>query len=189
MQTIRIKLTSTRPMLMHSDVLSDPLNPLTQKHKALTGKRKKTDEDYIEIAKSEWTSSLYYSPDIGIYLPSQNVEAAIREGAKLQKLGKAVIRAVEIDELEIPLQFTGPKDPEAMWNAGMYDARSVKVSTARLTRYRPIFKSWSCEFTLKFNEMVINEAEVMKALADAGEFCGVGDYRPKFGRFHAEKIK
>ncbi|EBO9898509.1 hypothetical protein EF72_21465 [Salmonella enterica] len=188
MQLLKVRVTSTRPMLMHSDVLSDPLNPLTQAHKALTGKRKKTDEDHIEIAKSEWKSSIYFEKGVGVYIPGINMEACLREGAKLSKLGKHVQRSVEVMEDMIPIQYEGPKDLEKLWRDRFYDARSVKVGTARLTRYRPMFKSWTAEFTLRFNESVINRAEVLKSLVDGGEFCGVGDYRPKFGRFAVEEI-
>lgn len=189
MQILKIRLIGTRPMLMHSDVLSDPLNPLTRAHKELTSKRKKTEEDQRDIAKSEFKSSLYYNKETGVYIPSFNIEASIREGAKLSKLGKHVQRAVEVLEMEVPLIYTGPREPSALWDAGFYDARSVKVSTARLVRYRPMFKEWSAEFTLRFNEQLMNENEVIKCLKDAGDFCGIGDFRPKFGRFEVEILK
>lgn len=188
MQLLKVRITGTRPMLMHSDVLSDPLNKLTREHKALTSKRKKTEEDHLEIAKSEFRASLYYRDDIGVFIPSVNIEASIREGAKLSKLGKHVQRAVEVAELEIPLEYEGARDPDGLWNEGAYDARSVKVSTARLTRYRPFFKQWAAEFTISFNDSMLNRVEVLKALTDAGEFCGIGDFRPKYGRFKVEVI-
>ena len=37
---------------MHSDKFANPLHPATKAHKALTGKRKKTDDDHEAIAKS-----------------------------------------------------------------------------------------------------------------------------------------
>lgn len=188
MELIKIRLNSSRAMLMHADTLSDPLNKLTQAHKELTSKRKKTDSDQLEIAFSEFKSSLYYKKDIGVYLPSAMIEASLRDGAKLSKLGKHVQRSVEVMEMDVPLIYTGPKNPKGLWDAGFYDARSVKVSSARIIRYRPMFTEWQAEFTIRFNEAVINKVEVIKCLTDAGEFCGVGDYRPKFGRFKVEVI-
>ena len=58
MEIITVKLTGTRPLLMHADVFADPLNPLTKAHKALTSKRKNTDDDHEAIAKSEWRARL-----------------------------------------------------------------------------------------------------------------------------------
>lgn len=175
-------------MLMHSDILSDPLNPLTKKHKELTSKRKKTDQDHEDIAQSEWQASLYFTEELGPYIPSQNIEAAIREGAKLSKLGKAVQRSVEVLQLEVPLIYEGPRTIQGLWEEGFYDSRSVKVGQARLHRYRPVFKEWSAEFTIVHDELAMSESDVLKSLSDAGQYCGIGDYRPKFGRFNVEVI-
>lgn len=188
MERFKARITGTRPILLHSAIGSDPLNPLTKAHKKLTSKRKKTDEDYEQIAKSEWLMALYYNEKAGPYLPGVNIEAAIIAGAKLKKLGTTIKRGVEVLTEICRLEYSGPRDPEKLWNAGFYDARTVKVSQARLVRYRPIFKKWSCEFEVLFDEEIINKDELMGCIIDAGLYCGVGDYRPKFGRFEVEEI-
>jgi hypothetical protein len=53
-------------------------------------------------------------------------------------------------------------------------------------RYRPIFRNWSLSATVMVNEDVVNLNEVKKALVDAGALIGLGDYRPRFGRFNVE---
>jgi len=73
MQTIKLQLTGTRPLLMHADVFADPLNPLTKQHKSLTGKRKKTDDDHEAIARSEWRGGMYFDDDMGPYIPGVNI--------------------------------------------------------------------------------------------------------------------
>ncbi len=80
MQTLKVKILGTRPLLVHSDVFADPLNKLTKVHKQLTSKRKKTDEDHELIARSEWRGGLYFSEDIGPYLPGINIESALVAG-------------------------------------------------------------------------------------------------------------
>ena len=185
--TIKVKITGTRPLLMHADVFADPLNPLTKAHKAMTSKRKKTDEDHEAIAKSEWRGGLYID-DKGPFIPGVNIEAALVSGGKLSKLGTQLKRSVEIMDDRCYLEYEGPKSAEGLWDDGFYDARSVKVQSARLMRYRPIFRKWSCVCEIAFDPDTINREQVLKCLEDAGLYCGVGDYRPKFGRFDVEVL-
>lgn len=187
LNTIKVRITGTRPLLMHSDKFADPLNPLTKAHKELTGKRKKTDEDHEAIAKSEWLGGLYIDSK-GPYLPGVNVEAAMIGGGKLSKLGTQLKRSVEVMDEKCYLEYSGPKSAEKLWDAGFYDARSVKVQTARLMRYRPMFREWSCLVEVAFDPDSINREQVIKCLEDGGQYCGVGDYRPKFGRFTVEVV-
>lgn len=187
MQTIQLKLTGTRGLLMNSDKMADPLNPLTKAHKLLTGKRKKTDDDYEEIAKSEFIGSMYID-EAGPYIPGINVEAALVAGGKLSKLGTQLKRSVEVMDECCYLLYDGPNEIEAMWDAGMYDSRSVKIGQAKLIRYRPFFKEWSLICEIMYDETSIDREQIINCMMDAGKYCGLGDYRPKFGRFNIEEI-
>jgi hypothetical protein len=189
METIKVKIIGTRPLLMHADVFADPLNPLTKVHKSLTGKRKKTDDDHEEIAKSEWRGGMYFDDDIGPYVPGVNIEAALIAGGKLSKLGTQLKRAAEIMDDRCRLEYDGPRTVSGLWDTGFYDARSVKVSTSRIMRYRPVFHRWALECEIAYDPESIDRAQVVKCLKDAGIYCGIGDYRPKFGRFNVEVVK
>jgi hypothetical protein len=186
MRQLKVKIKGLSPLLMHSDRFANPLDKATKAHKELTGKRKKTDSDHEAIARSEWMGSLYHRDDIGPYIPGQNLDATLQEAAKLQKLGKKFKQAVMVVENEIPLQYKGPREPEALFEAGFVDVRGVKVAMAKLMRCRPKFNEWAAEFTVAYNEDVLNVEEVKKAIADAGALVGVCDYRPRFGKFVAE---
>lgn len=188
MRQIKVRVKGVSPLLMHSDRFANPLDPATKRHKELTGKRKKTDSDHEAIAKSEWLGSLYHSEKSGPYIPGQNMDATLQEAAKLQKLGKKFKQAVMVVEDEIPLKYTGPRDPEGLFAAGFLDVRGVKVAMAKLMRCRPKFTSWAAEFTVAFNEDVLNVEEVKKAIQDAGLLIGVCDYRPRFGKFESEVL-
>lgn len=186
MRQLKVKIQGRSPLLMHSDRFANPLDPATKAHKELTGKRKKTDSDHEAIARSEWMGSLYHDDKIGPYIPGQNLDASLQEAAKLQKLGKKFKQAVMVVENEVPLQYKGPRDPEGLFAAGFIDVRGVKVAMAKLMRCRPKFNEWACEFTVAYNEEVLNAEEVRKAILDAGELIGVCDYRPRYGKFFAE---
>lgn len=187
MQQIAIKITGKAPLLMHSDRFADPLNPLTKAHKELTGKRKKTDEDHTAIARSEFIGACYWRAPVGFYIPGQNFDSCLIAAAKLQKLGVKFKQGVQVLEDELPLEGIKPKRPEDLWEEPDYrDCRGVKVGQAKVMRYRPIFRRWSCKATIVINDDVVNVSDVKKAIADAGALIGVGDYRPRFGRFNVE---
>jgi hypothetical protein len=189
METINMKLTGVSPLLMHSDRFANPLDPLTKAHKELTGKKKKTDEDHEAIALSEWRGSLYFDKTLGPYIPGQNIEAVITCGAKLQKLGTKFKQGFMVKEDKVKLEYVGPRIVEALQNDVRFiDMRSVKVQQARLQRCRPIFAEWSLSFTILFNPEVIEKRDVLKAIDDAGMLIGLGDYRPRFGKFEAQEV-
>jgi hypothetical protein len=183
MDTVKLRIAGTRPLLMHADVFTDPLNPLTKAHKALTGKRKKTDDDHEAIAMSEWRGGMYFDDEIGPYLPSVVLESAMISGGKLSKMGTQIKRSLEVIGDKCRLEYEGPRKVEALWAKKFYDARSVKVGQARIMRYRPMFKQWATECEIAFDPESMDRADIVRCMTDAGAYCGVGDYRPKFGRF------
>jgi hypothetical protein len=189
MKHIAIVLTGTSPLLMHSDRFANPLDPLTKAHKELTGKRKKTDDDHHAIAKSEFIGGCYWSATSGFHVPAPNLDGALIAAAKLQKLGVKFKQGVQVVEDELRLLDVMAKTPEALWDGGHnVDVRGVKVGQAKIIRYRPIFRTWRLNATVAINEDVVNVSEVKKAIIDAGALIGLGDYRPRFGRFSVEFV-
>ena len=189
MKIIKLKIKSTTPMLMHSDRFANPLDPATKAHKALTSNRKKTDDVHEAIARSEYIGALYIDRD-GPFLPSFNLDSCFVEAAKMQKLGKHAKRAMMVMEDKIYLKYDGPRDAnEMVADPRFVDARSVRVGMARLTRYRPRFNDWEAQCSLAVDTDQINENEVRVILENAGRLVGVGDFRPKFGRFTVEVME
>jgi hypothetical protein len=52
-------------------------------------------------------------------------------------------------------------------------------------RTRPIFRRWNLEATAHFDPDVLNLRDIEEVAADAGKLVGIGDWRPKHGRFSA----
>lgn len=192
MQNITLKLIGDSPMLIHSDRGANPIHPMTQAHKALTSKRKKTDEDHLAIARSEYFLCFYGGNTV--VLPTTNIKSAIVEGAKLNKLGSAFNRCMLIMADTVLVDHSGPKDITKMWDKPeCVDCRSVKVGQARLMRYRPRINDWSLTVDIVFDELMIERAAILAAAENAGKYIGIGDYRPAkggaFGRFSVEVVK
>lgn len=189
MEQLQIRIRGTAPLMMHSDRLANPLLPESKDHKALTGKRKKTDDDHLAIARSEFIAGCYWSSADGLFVPGQNLDATFLAGAKLQKNGVRWKRGALVLENALKLIHDGPKTPEELWESpANVDCRGVKVGTAKIMRYRPIFLEWATEATISFNPDVLDEQEIKKAIEDGGALIGVCEYRPRFGRFEVSYV-
>lgn len=184
MKTATYTITGITPLLMHSERLANPFDDLTKELKAITGKRKKTEDDLNEMARIEFLGGLYYDTDAGVHLPGYNILAAIVGGGKIHKLGTAIKRSVIVTEDKVSIAYTGPKTPEKLFASKAFvDMRSVKVGTAKITRCRPKFSDWSATFSVAYDENSIQKSEIDQCLTSAGLMVGLGDYRPRFGRF------
>lgn len=188
-EQIKICITGTAPLMMHSDKLANPLAPETKAHKELTSKRKKVAEDHLAIARSEFLAGAYWSEQDGFYVPGQNFEATFLAGAKLQKLGTHWKRGAFVLENRVKLLHDGPATPQKLWeDRAFVDVRGVKVGTAKVMRYRPIFVSWAAELSISVNADVLDIQEAKKAIEDGGALIGVCEYRPRFGRFEVAYV-
>jgi len=184
MKTATYSIKGMMPMMMHSDVTVNPFAPITKQLKQFTSKRKRTEDDLEEIARLEFLAGLYYNDEYGICVPGFNLFAAIMEGGKLFKLGTAIKRAVIVTDDYVSLQYEGPKKPDALFKDKQFvDIRSVVVNGKRINRCRPVFRDWSLKFNLAIDETAIEMEDVDKCLKTAGRLVGLGDYRPRFGRF------
>ena len=65
----------------------------------------------------------------------------------------------------------------------------IPSTKGRVNRYRPIFKNWELEFVIMVLDDRI-ETDVLKlALDEAGRTTGIGDWRPRYGRFVVTKFQ
>lgn len=170
-------------MLCHNIRLSDPLDPIVRAIKEISGKRKKTDEDLERIERLEFEGGLYLSSD-GPVLPGANIEKCLVEGARVTKQGKQVERGLIVTEMDVPIRYDGPRAVEDLWAEPQFRSRmSVKVSTSRIMRCRPMFPEWTLELTATVDPGQLNLDALQAIVADAGAMVGLGDYRPRYGRF------
>ena len=189
MERKQVKLTGISPLMVQSDRLANPLDPLSKELKQYTGKRTKTDEDHEMIYRLKWEGGLYHDGEKPV-MPGYALRAMIRSGAKLSKRGKLIQRAVQIAQPEVAIDYDGPKDIEGLWaNDKFRDVRSVNVKNSKVMTCRPIFHDWSITFTLTVNEQIINMSEVIEILELCGEIEGLCENRMNsYGRFSVEVV-
>lgn len=192
MKTIKVKWTGIRPLLMHNGLMADPTNPLVRRAKEITskGSKKMTDADYEEKNRIDWEGGLYWHSEDGLIIPSDNIERCIQLGAQKSRIGKDVQAAVFCAATHVAIDYTGPKDKEKLYADPRFSLRKgVAVNKARVIRIRPMIPTgWSLTFEVEFDESIVNPKSLLKAMADAGALIGLGDWRPKFGRFLVEEV-
>jgi hypothetical protein len=181
-----VTFTGTAPLLMHNSRLANPLDPAAKAVKKLTGKRNKTEEDYEHLARVEFSGGLYLDDAIGPYIPGENVMRALVDGAKLTKLGVKVTRGVFVKTDVNPLGYKGPRTDDALWAAGHKHMASVKVGQQRIMRCRPWFPEWTVQAEGVLDPAVLELEELVTVADNAGSLIGLGDWRPRFGRFTAK---
>jgi len=192
MKELTLKITGISPILLSADRLSDPLDPATIAHKTLTGKRKKTEEDHLLIARSQWENLLYWDDKLNVVLPTQNIRAAMLNGAKMNKLGTQIKRGTIMLEDKIELNYGAKLTKEQLWEARYIDRRSVVIERKRVMAYRPRFIDWSAQFSIAYDESILDEADIILSMQNAGSFVGIGGFRPEksgtFGRFEVAVV-
>lgn len=186
---LTFRITGTAPLLMQAETLANPLNKLTVEHKAVSSKRKKSEDDYLWLMESEWSASMYWADDIGPYIPALNIEGCISEAGKIHRLGKTIKQAARVVDDRHKLEYDGPRTKEKLWQSGKFaDVRGVNIGGKKIMRCRPIFTSWSTKFSIEFMQDVVDQADLVRVVEEAGRRIGIGTYRPRFGRFTVEVV-
>jgi hypothetical protein len=183
---VRLQLQGVEPLLMHSDRLSDPLDPHAMALREVTSKRRKTDDDHREMARLEWRGSLYWSDRTGVYIPGRNIEKCLIEGARISRMGRQVERGLFVLSNEAKLEYDGPSDLDKLWADERFrDRRSVGVGARRVMRTRPLFPEWTTTVEAELDTAVLGLEDLKRIANEAGRQVGLGDFRPRYGRFLA----
>ena len=181
---ITFQIKGDAPLLMHNGQLADPINRFTKELKEITSIRKKTEEDYEAAAIREFMGSLYLGGDGKPCIPGDNIIATLLKGAAKFKLATKARPAVLPSADDFPLIYDGPKDPEKLARTDKFvDRRGVKVGQSTVIRTRPRFDDWALDFALDVDTDLIEVRDILRSLVAAGQQVGLGDFRPRFGRF------
>ena len=182
---VTISLVGTSPLLMHNPQMVDPEFELNRQIKALTSKRKKTDDDLRQIERLEWFGGLYVSDGV-ITQPTAKVRKCLINAARISKMGKMVERAISFSSLNVPLEYKGPRDPQEVFaDAAFHSRLSVGIGNKRVMRVRPKFFPWALSVDGLFVEDAgLNPDELERIVEMAGVVEGIGDARAiGYGRF------
>jgi hypothetical protein len=177
-EKFKVKIRGVVPLLMHRFVSSNE-KPQTAKKQGRKGKI----YDNVEDAKQ----AAYLLEDGTLYQPAEHLEGAMTRsatsyiipGAGKKTYKDAVKGGVFIEPREIPHLIQGYE----------VDLRSVVIKGSRIERARPRFDNWELEFTINLVDERVTPEILKQILEDAGKFVGIGDFRPKFGRFEVTEFR
>ena len=167
MKKMQFTIRGTSPMLMHRYPMDAEQG----------GEAKRKGEQYDPVEDAQ--KGLYQN-DQGCFIPSTWIEACLREAGKAFKKGKATYKAIIQSST-----FISPDEiPMGLKTYDSIDRRPAVVQRNRIVRSRPMFKpGWQITFDVEYDEQEIKEEVLLQILTEAGRVKGIGDYRPKFGRF------
>ena len=170
MKEVEVEVKGISALLMHRFNSDEPDSKSVKK----TGRK-----DY----KAELENALYKLPDGTIYEPASHLEGSLIKAAgnfQISGRGKKTYK-----DLIKSAVFVSPDAIPHLKQHYENDARLVVVpaTRGRVTRYRPRFDEWGLRFTIQVTDDQL-PLEVLKEILDyAGRSVGIGDFRPRFGRF------
>jgi hypothetical protein len=189
MYTVEVKVKGVAPLMQHRF----PVPELEDMSKGAT--RSTGAKDYTQ----EWREYFYETPNGMLYQPAAHFEGAMVKSAvnfkitgKRGKTYKDLFRAaVFVTPDQIPHGIEVPDELDTDADKRLYlDVRPVVVQRSRVVRIRPTFKAgWELEFSIEVIDDQVQPELVQDILVLAGKTVGIGDFRPKFGRFSVARFE
>ena len=169
------------------EVKIEGVSPLLQHRYEMEEKEKKSTRKVGSVDYSKEVERAIYRDESGnIYQPASHIEGCLMKAAvnfqiagKGKKTYKDLTKMVIVDPFAIP--HLQPKF--------VIDKRPVVINRARIIRCRPRFDKWSLEFSMMITEDQLPIEVLEEILEYAGRYIGIGDYRPRFGRFRIVEFK
>jgi len=187
MQSITCTFSGISPILLNNPQTVDPFNRYAKAMKTITAKRKKSDDDLLELRRLEVEAKCYFDERIGIYVPSTWVVAAIGSVSWTKgKVKRADIRSsVFPTAAKLPLHFAGREKIKALsdvsGNPEFQRVLLLKQGQVKVAKAAPIFHDWQFSVELEFDHTVLNERELTSLIEHASRYGGFGDFRPTYG--------
>lgn len=192
MQSAKVTITGTTPLLQNNPQTVDPFNRFAKLKKSITDKRKKTDDDLIELRDIETESKVFFDSEIGVYVPATWLTESICATAfSVAKIGRQKMRGgLFSTENKIKLIYENMdkvKDiTDIVKNPVFRHSMILPQGKVRVHKDMPIFHKWSFSTQLEFDDTVIDFGSLTKIVKHAAKYGGFGDFRPTFGRASAE---
>ncbi len=174
MKKINVEITGVAPLLQNRFNTEDHGQNMSKATKK------------VYVPEDEAKKCLYIKDGV-IYQPSEHIfQSMIRAAVDFKFSGKKTFKdvitsGIIVEPEEIPLISDKPYE---------IDTRPVVIQRARVLKWRPRFNQWKLKFTLTIlDDTNITPANLKEILEKAGATKGIGDYRPRFGRFMVTEFR
>jgi len=175
MKKVEVEITGIAPLLQHRFAMEDNGVNISKIKKKVYDPKEEADKCLYKNAKGE-----IYQPAEHIF--QSMVRAAVDFKYEKRRTYKDVITSgILVEPEEIPLITEGKYE---------IDARGAVIQRARVVRWRPRFNKWKLKFIINILDDNNIAVPTLKEILDkAGSSKGIGDYRPRFGRFMVTAFK
>ena len=169
----KVKIKGVKPLLIHAPF-------------GIGDKPKLRRGEHLE-PKVEAEGYLYKDGEGKIVIPAMNVKACLREAGRNYKVSGRKTSFCSMIKAGLEVR---PANILLIYDEWKVDTRSVVVQHQRIPRSRPRFDEWGLEFEIINKDPTVIHKEILRNIvADAGKWCGLGDFRPEFGLFEVEKFE
>lgn len=179
-----VEIEGVKPLIMHST------RGMTEGPKNTRG-GKASSEDEAKMG-------LYLDKEGNIVIPADVLLGVLKSSAvdfKVPGKGKKTFKNYIDSGLEIV-----PEAPPLISDGGwVIDVRPVAIKGSKILRSRPRFDDWKVQFTIQLNDPETfldpydkeygGGSNIHDILEAAGQFKGICDYRPRFGRFKVTRFE
>ncbi len=147
--------------------------------------RKKTEQYLEDQRKKRWMEAAHFAQGM-FHVPPEMIEGALYAAAASFRKKTDFKKAVTVIDLFVPLLVNTGKgyqplkgELEDFYRAEHIYIRGVPNDRGQMAEQcRPIFQDWSCEFTVRYDEQLVDE----KSVRAACDLMILGSFRPRFGR-------
>ena len=179
MKTFDVTIKGVKPGLLMHRFPELTVAGLATPVKAV-GKKKLTGEQEAELAAYRLESGELCQPADAIHQAMIEAAGEFQIQGRGKKTYKSVLKGLVI----ISPDFISHGTEEYA-----IDKRVVRIQKARIVRHRPHLPEWQLSFLVQVLDENLLPDEVLSAiLAKAGQTIGIGDYRPRFGRFVVTRL-
>ena len=190
-----VEIEGETPLLIHNGRTSNPLDDYAKRMKLITSKRKKTEEDLEKLLDIQWNASLYWNDKIGLYMPVENLMAALHKACKKHKMGNNVSGFVFGEKLGFPILVKGHDNLETLAANKEYRfVKTVTIQRAKTLSCRAIFNEWKIRFNFTIDQELLSSDDVFMILTTMANRIGLGVWTPShqkpgnFGKFRIVDI-
>ena len=175
----KVRIVGTAPLLMHR-FGENAEAELQAKSKKRSGAH--TPE---QAAKE----LLYTLPNGKLCQPAEHIYRAMVKSAvnfQITGRGKKTYKDIVCGAMDV-----GPEFIEHISQKWTVDSRSVVIpaTRGRVMRHRPRLNTWQLDFELTSRDEQLAPEVLKQILEYCGNYVGIGDYRPRFGRFKVTKFE
>lgn len=181
---ISVEIEGLCPLLHHR--MSDKKQEIDRMKELIKILQK--DPDNEEAYKEEASIHLYKNKEGENIIPSVHIESAmIKAGVQERVAGRG--KKTYKDHMKAFIVIE-PEDIPITPQSYEEDRRFVRVQRAKVMRTRPKFPSgWKAQFAILVLDDTIPLKVIENILKFAGAYVGIGDWRPKFGRFEVTQFE